>query len=77
MEFNLAHPSPGNWEEVRKDNISLKHMNQKKTLSQLQCKGASPEFCRGEVIASLWQGLEMFKTVPWEKSWFYEVIYTT
>ena len=77
MEFNLAHPSPGNWEEVGKDNISLDHMDSKKTLSQLQCKGTSAELCRGEVIASLWQGLEMFKIVPWGKSWFYEVIYAT
>ena len=53
MEFNLAHPSPGNWEEVGKDNISLEHMDSKKTLSQLQCKGTSAELCRGEVIASL------------------------
>ena len=53
MEFNLAHPSPGNWEEVGKDNISLEHMDQKKTLSQLQLKGASSELHRGEVIASL------------------------
>ena len=30
MEFNLAHPSPGNWEEVGKDNISLEHMDSKK-----------------------------------------------